>query len=122
LGNLPKEMVRQEMGWPVAWSTWMNGLHEIGGDMPGESAERIQSRIRTMKEHIAIGVPITRQSCTKSRRVACCCAGYWGFLSEVRIFCFWDHHQSAFKGVLVRTFCALGWSLLLGIRAFFWIC
>ncbi len=76
LGNLPKEMVRQEWDGPSPDQHVMNGLHEIGGDMPGESAVRIRSRIRTMKGHIAIGVPIMRQSCTKSRRVACYCAGY----------------------------------------------
>lgn len=48
----------------------MNGLQEFGGDMPGESAERIQSRIRTIKKHYAIGVPRTSLLCTESGRPA----------------------------------------------------
>ncbi len=60
----------------------MNGLQEFGGDMPGESDVRIQSRIRTMKERIAIGVPMIYLLCIESRRSVCNCACYRGLIGS----------------------------------------
>jgi hypothetical protein len=60
----------------------MNGLQEFGGDMPGESAVRIQSRIHTVKNHKAIGVPMTCLLCIESRRSACDYACYRGLLGS----------------------------------------
>ncbi len=50
--------------------------------MPGESDVRIQSRIRTMKDHIAIGVPMICLLCIESRRSVCNSAYYRGLIGS----------------------------------------